>query len=482
MASLLHHHGLGKDDIILVQLPNFAEQIELYLAAAKLGIIVSPIPVQYRWKEISDILDTISPSAIFTTQVKAFDHAAFYLENLGDRDIPVFVFGQSSASGARTLDGDSVSPSGDIDAAEVSADEIYTICWTSGTESAPKGVPRTHNNWMTTGHGIVHGGGMKEGCCLLNPFPNVNMASIGGLFMPWLLTGGTYVLHHPFDLGVFLSQLGGEKVNYTVMAPALLNRVLADSDLLTDIDLSHLYGLGTGSAPPDAWMIEAFKSRHGVEVTNFFGSNEGVSLTAGAADVPDPEERARFFPRAGRDDFNWNNPSLNWSRTKLVDPETGAEIDAANQAGELFIRGPSVFPGYFRRGEIHTDVFDDDGYYPSGDLFEIIEDDGGPRFLSFCRTPAGDHHQRRHEHIARRNRRGPVPPSGAQGSGLRRLSGHGSRRTGLRIRGAERRPGHRPRYGHRLPDRRRPGPVQDARAIDGHGNLAAQRPRQGRAE
>ncbi|MCY4237540.1 MAG: class I adenylate-forming enzyme family protein [Rhodospirillaceae bacterium] len=389
LAAVLVSDGFEKDDVIVVQLPNVAEQIELYLAAAKLGLVISPIPIQYRHKEIADVLEISGATACFTTSnFKGFDHVEFFLTRPSGPPVRVYAWGCSRNPGAIDLEarlaeraqgqeGESVK------AAQVSPDEIFSICWTSGTEAKPKGVPRTHNNWMTTGKGIVAGGRLRDGCRLLNPFPTVNMASIGGIWMPWLITCGTFVLHHPFDLDGFLDQLKSEHINYTVVAPALLNRIARDKKLLASLDLGELDGIGTGSAPPDAWMMRVFERELNVTVTNFFGSNEGVSLTSGIDDVADPEARARFFPRAGHSRFAWRNPAMNWSETKLLNVETGKEIDEPGRVGELIIRGPSVFPGYFRRGTVIRDVFDDEGYYSSGDLFEIAEDASGPRYYRF---------------------------------------------------------------------------------------------------
>ena len=80
--------------------------------------------------------------------------------------------------------------------ANVSADDILTICWTSGTEAKPKGVPRSHNEWIIMGEGVVHAGDIEDGDHLLNPFPMVNMAGISTSFVSWLLALGSLALLH----------------------------------------------------------------------------------------------------------------------------------------------------------------------------------------------------------------------------------------------------------------------------------------------
>ncbi len=213
-------------------------------------------------------------------------------------------------------------------------------------------------------------------------FPAINVASIGGLFMTWLLTGGRLVLHMPFDLRVFVRQIAEEQVTYSVVAPALLARLLKDEEL-DPADLASLRSLGTGSAPPDPATMAAFQERFGIAITNFFGSNEGISLCASEWDIPDPVRRAAYFPRAGRPEYQWRNRVSNWSRTRLIDATSGEEITEPGHPGEMAIAGPTVFPGYYRAGALDRSCFTDDGYLMTGDLFEIAEEDGDPRYYRF---------------------------------------------------------------------------------------------------
>ena len=127
--------------------------------------------------------------------------------------------------------------------------DCVTICWTSGTESTPKGVQRTHYDWMAMCTGTVEGPGLTADDVLLNPFPMVNMAGINGMFLPWLKVGGLLVQHHPFDLATFLRQIEQYRATYTVAPPALLTSLLHNEALLAQADISSLRMLGSGSTP-----------------------------------------------------------------------------------------------------------------------------------------------------------------------------------------------------------------------------------------
>ncbi len=84
-----------------------------------------------------------------------------------------------------------------VDGLDITANDIFTICWTSGTTGQPKGVPRSHNMWMASGIGSHDAALLRDNEILLNPFPMVNMAAIGGFLYCWMMRACTLVLHHP---------------------------------------------------------------------------------------------------------------------------------------------------------------------------------------------------------------------------------------------------------------------------------------------
>ena len=384
VARAFQAQGVGRDDIVLAQLPNIVEGVLAFLACARIGAILSPMPMAYREHELRALLGKIQPALILTVD-RFGEHAhaetAVKLRNAGLFSGPVICVGDCETSGATaldlTLETEIVLPDPPVEAAET-----LTICWTSGTEATPKGVPRHHDHWRVNGEALVEATGLQDGDVLLNPFPLINIAAFGGVVMPWLLRAGTMVQHHPFDAGIFLDQLISERINYTVAPPAILNMLLKNESMLAGADLSHLRCLGSGSAPLSPWMVRGWQERHGVLVMNVFGSNEGCSLFSSSLDVADPDLRARLFPRFGVEGLGWNSSFASKVRTRLVDPETEAIITTPGQAGELRLDGAMVFDGYWKAGELDKSCFDNDGYFRTGDLFEIAADDGG-RFYRF---------------------------------------------------------------------------------------------------
>lgn len=360
--------GLKKGDVVAVQLPNTADLVAVYFAAWRLGLIVTPFPVQWRAHELGDVLNFVGAKAAVTARsIRGHDHGAMFAELKAKCSAltHVFIAGETAWPAADTKRLDAL-PQAD-------ANEAATICWTSGTEARPKGVPRSHNHWMIAGIACADAAQLQPGDAVLNPFPLVNMAAIGGCFMPWLLTGGTLVQHHPFDLPVFLHQLVGEKIAYTVAPPAVLTLLLKEEKLMASLDFSHVRSIGSGSAPLSPWMVKTWQEQYGLPIVNIFGSNEGTCLISGAGDVPDPEERAQFFPRFGVKGLQWPAKIAGAVETKLIDLQTGEEITEPGKPGELLIKGATLFAGYFRAGDGGgpADAIDKDGFFRTGDVFEI---------------------------------------------------------------------------------------------------------------
>ena len=368
-ATLLLDLGLGKGDIVCTQLPNCVELAVLYLACLRLGIVVTPAPVQYREHELEHILGLARPKAIVTAERILHHRHADMMRTLAAH--------HPSIGAVHPIDR-SASPGIDTERVlrherehSVHANDLFTICWTSGTEGVPKGVPRSHNEWLAIPENIILSGGLQPGCNLLNAFPLVNMAGIAGQFLPWLLTGAKLALHHPFCLQVFLDQIRDEDIDYTVAAPAILATLAQNPDLMRGIGGSRLRAIGSGGGPLAEWTVKAFTERYGIDVINYFGTNEGASLTASALDLPDPARRACYFPRFGVEGFEWKLPVAKRVATRLVDPESGLDIDSPGRPGELRARGPAIFSEYFRAPEMTARAFDEQGYYRTGDLFEI---------------------------------------------------------------------------------------------------------------
>jgi acyl-CoA synthetase (AMP-forming)/AMP-acid ligase II len=383
LARALHRAGIRQGDVVGVQLPNIAELAMVYLAVASLGAITSPFPIQYADHELTQ-MGTLAGMRGFVTVARAGRarpaQRAAGLVGVIPTLQTVLAWGRDLPAGVVALDHEMTSEAGDaayrsyVAGLGIHPNDCVTLCWTSGTEGVPKGVPRAHGDWEAVSLGTISTPRLTSDDVLLNPFPMVNAGGMAGMFLPWLILGARLVQHHPFDIEVLVTQIETERVTYTCAPPAVLDSLVADPGLLARHDIGSLRVVGSGSAPLQGWMIEAWERDHGVEVVNLFGSNEGLCLFGCPDTIPDPADRGRFFPRPGDPSFPWRARAGRETRSRLVDVETGADITEAGHPGELRVSSPTVFAGYW--GGVRP-PFDEQGYFCTGDIFEI--------------TGAGDH-------------------------------------------------------------------------------------------
>jgi len=381
LAATLLAHGVRRDDVVGVQLPNIAELPLVFLALTRIGAIVSPFPVQYGRHEIVGMGKAAGLTAFITVEravgrdlgTDALELPA-HLETLRT----VFLLG-ADLDGTVRLDGTAGSTTADVDRVGAHratwtphANDCATLVWTSGTEGVPKGVPRAFGDWEVLATAVSEVPGVDGDDVFLSPFPMTNGGGISGMYIPWLLHAARLVLHHPFDLAVFLGQIEAERITYTCAPPAILDALVADDSAFEQHDLSSLRAVSTGSAPLSGWMIARWERDHGVEVLNFFGSNEGTALFGDPDSMPDPELRGRYFPRYGLPDFPYRASIHRVTRTRLVDLVDGTEVTEPGRTGELQLTGPSIFAGYWGRDP--REGFADDGWFRTGDVFEIPED------------------------------------------------------------------------------------------------------------
>ncbi|MBL8629313.1 MAG: acyl--CoA ligase [Rhodospirillaceae bacterium] len=387
LAADLFRHGVRKDSVVVVQLPNIVEIVIAFLACARLGAIVSPIMLAYGERDVRRIVNHLRPTCFLTLAMfKGQSPSGIAMRICGEAvgfATTVLTLGEPHSdkpthiTDLLSLTPDLAPMRAYLKELRVDANDIVTMHWTSGTTGDPKCVPRSINNWHATGTCCTDAGGLQHGDRILAPMQMVHTAGYSGLFMPWLETQGTLVLHHPFDMNIYLDQLETLRINHTVAAPAMLNALLNDN-VLDNHDVSAIRSILCGSAPLDSWMIEGFKTRYGIEIINAFGSTEGLTMLSSPTITTDPHRRARYFPRfrgtTGRSSTgaSWGVRIAGAVETKIIDLETGAEINTPHTPGEFAFRSSALFPGYWTADHtLDRSDFDAEGFFRTGEIFEI---------------------------------------------------------------------------------------------------------------
>lgn len=375
LATHFKRLGLRRDDVVILQLPNVWELVVLYFAISAAGGIPSPLPMQWRRRELGYVAELTQ--ARFYVAPPAFkgENSLGFIDDLETSHCITHRLALSDI-GAWASAGMTAGAAEKAGAGVLDANDVFSLCWTSGTESTPKGCPMTHNNWFFQSRNLMGLLNVKDGDRMLCVAPLVNMTGVGVMLLPWLFNAGTMMLHHPINMPLFLQQLTTGHVQYTILVPAILNMLLKLPNA-DQLDLSSVRTIVTGSAPPSAFALTEFKRRWGIEITNIWGQNEGTALIAGPLDVPDLAMRVNHMPWWNKADAQWPSKTIG-VEIKLVG-EDGQLKSGTDDVGELAYRGPNVFPGYFRRPDLNAKAFDKDGFFYSGDMFKVLQD----KYLSF---------------------------------------------------------------------------------------------------
>nr|WP_239113275.1 class I adenylate-forming enzyme family protein [Shimia biformata] len=391
LAHALLSAGILPGQVIVTPAPTIHETILLQLAIIRIGAVVAPVPIQYREYELTKIAGMAKPAA-FVGFDRLGCHAnaemlAGLASDLGEGAV-VMAFGSNLPEGVISLDEwlDEDRPGQAERLAELdarfrpTADTLALIIFTSGSEAEPKAVPKTHRACAGLGLFLHDLAGLPDGGCILSPRMLNTAGGITTGLIPWLYQGARLVLHHPFDMDVFLQQIADEKPEYTSCPPAILHMILQRDDAGDPVDLGRLHHITSGSEALSANVVTEFKLRYGIDIVNVYGSSEGAMLYSSEQDVDDPDLRATSFPAFGGR-FESRLATGNGIKTRLADPETGEEVTEAGVTGELEFVSPTLFSGYLDAPERTKNAFTDDGFYKTGDLFRYTGPEG--RFLRF---------------------------------------------------------------------------------------------------
>lgn len=365
LATALVDLGLQRDDVVIVQSPNIVELPLLYFAICRAGGIISPVPMKWRSKDIGCIAHLTGARFLVAPEIfknhRPLDDARAWqgesgIEHLIDLADIAVISKQEPRHG--TLHERRPGPN-----------DVFTLCWTSGTESQPKGCPLTHNNGNFAGDAHVKSLSLRDGSHRqVAAAPVTNMLGVCLTIPVNLKHSGSVALHHPLDLDLLIRQIDDHDPEFLILPPAILRRLLNTQS--SDLDLSSVDSIMTAGSPPSASLITGYKSRWGVEIVNGWGMNEGAGPLTGPDDVPDADMRSTHLPWYGLPDHDWPS-GITGMRFKVVDDQAPTKREGA--IGELCVRGPLTFPGYFNRPDLMERTFGEEGFLRTGDLFLVKE-------------------------------------------------------------------------------------------------------------
>jgi cyclohexanecarboxylate-CoA ligase len=357
VAYGLRAHGVEAGSVISCQLPNWNETVILFLAAARLGAVVNPIPPTYRASELRFMLDLLESHVMVIPEMfRGFR----YTEMLdGFRaDLPrlehVFVVRGAPPPGmmpwGALTDTAWESREGRRPLSGSDPNRVHEVVFTSGTTGEPKGVMHTPNTTLSTIYSLIERLQLSErDVILMSSTLGHQTGHLYGYCLNFLL-GATAVWLDVWNASEAAWLIEAERVTFTMGATPFLQDLTYVS---TRHDLSSLrVFISAGASIPRQLVVDA-RARLGCMVSAGWGMTENGLATCNG--LTDPEAKV----------FGTDGAPLPGMALRVVD-ETEREVHAGVE-GELLVTGPAQFVGYFKRAEFTSQAHTPDGWFRTGD-------------------------------------------------------------------------------------------------------------------
>ena len=318
LAAGLAERGLRRGDRLATLTRTSPDHVATLFACARLGVALQPISWRLAPAEIAYQLEDAEPTLLLVSE----DHAELAQE--AGTDVEIALIGDTTLE----IEGQVEDVARD--------DDPLLLVYTSGTTGRPKGALLTHANCFWTNLSFDRTTSLRDDDVVLQVLPQFH---VGGWNVQPLLAwwkGATVVLEPSFDPARALELVAEHGVTTMMGVPATY-LFLSEQEGFATADLSSLRLAVVGGAPMPESLLVTWQAR-GIEIV------QGYGLTEAAPNVLclPPEEATRRLGFAGKP-----YPHVD---VTLRDAETGAFLDGA-ATGELVVRGPNVFAGYWRNDE-----------------------------------------------------------------------------------------------------------------------------------
>jgi malonyl-CoA/methylmalonyl-CoA synthetase len=330
VAGRLGRAGLAAGDRVLVSAATSMDLVVAYLGALRMGLVVVPVNTAYREREVAHIVGDARPAAAVVDDPERGDWA------------------RRAAGGDLLVARPEVDlPGGDPPPLDRGGPgDPALLCYTSGTTGAPKGAVLTHGNLLASAEALRLAWRWSPSDRLVLALPLFHIHGLGVGLHGTLLAGASAVLLARFEVDAVLDAARDHAATLFFGVPTMYTR-LAGSPRAGE--LARLRLCVSGSAPLPPAVFRRLAERAGQRVLERYGMTETI--------------------------MNVSNPYDGERRPGTVGlPLPGVELRlAGGSEGEVLLRGPNVFGGYWANPAATAEAFDPGGWFRTGDLGSFDE-------------------------------------------------------------------------------------------------------------
>ena len=340
--------GLKAGERVSIQVSKSPEAVFIYLACLRSNLIFHPLNTAYKEKELSFFLNDAKPS-VFICEQEVSDKIA----SLDVDQLPSNIYTLLPNQKGTIHD---IKVSGNHEVQDCPEEQIAALLYSSGTTGKPKGIMLTHGNIGFNAHALKEAWQFKSNDCLLHALP---IYHVHGLFVALgcaLLSGSKVLWLDAFNPDEVIDALP----NCTVMmgVPTYYTRLLSNEKLQKEV-VKNIRIFISGSAPLLEDTFDEFYLRTGHEIIERYGMTETNIISS------NPVNGERKSGTVGA--------CLPGQTLRIVDD--GQNILGPNDVGNIQVKGPNVFNGYWNLPDKSKEDFSIDGFFNTGDK-GFIDADG----------------------------------------------------------------------------------------------------------
>ncbi len=357
VARVLLDSGVQKGDRVGVYSKNRFDFLDILFACGKVGAILAPFNIRLTTPEIEYLLKKTNPSIVF------------YDPDLRDqfREIrPFLEKKQVVVMGHKMFDSDpdvsslmTRKASSAVERPTITIDDPYLIVFTGGTTGLPKGAVLSHRLVFWNSVNTIVSWGLRPNDIQPLLFPLFHTGGINVLLMPFYHFGALSIIMGDFNPEETLNVIEREKCTLVIAVPTMFN-MISQSPKFKQADFSSVRVFISGGAPCPVAIMEKYWERGKI-------LKMGYGLTeVGPNNFYLPDDAVKERPTSvGFPVFHCD--------MRIVDDKNQSVKDG--QAGELLLRGPHMFSGYWEEPEETAKVITSDGWVHTGDL--VLRDSEG---------------------------------------------------------------------------------------------------------